>query len=224
MTIAATTPPTTMGVTTRTYDPPNLEIDLCPLAISSYDGFDLAGHVEGSEVEDCVVEVSIAGVTRVCRVHGGQWAVHFEAGALSRRASGVAPASVTIRDHQFNTSTADEVVMIEEFVDGFVYVDDIQPAAVAAAMGEGRLAASGELGLGTHLDRRDLAVYLVRDDAADTVVSEGHIERGWDHGEFRARIPIEGVAQGRYRVKAVLTDETDRALTRLALSNPFPLG
>jgi len=111
----------------------------------------------------------------------------------------------------------------EDFVDGFVHVDDVQLPVASIAREVGTLVATGELGLGTHLAGRDLAVVLVAEDEAGTVVAAGTVERGWAHGEFRARIPLGSISAGVYRLKAVLTDEACPSLTRLAFTKPFRL-
>ncbi|GAB2462179.1 hypothetical protein [Xylanimonas ulmi] len=205
------------------YRAPRLELITCPRRLTTFDGFAVTGRAYGSQVQDADVEVCVAGVARTGKVENGLWSVEFEDGALSMRHAGVRPVTGRITDAWFNTAQATEWVTVEEFVDGFVHVDGRHE--VRGDLGsDGHLVASGELGLGTHDQGRELVVMLVRDDAEGVVVATGLVESGWHHGEWRARLPLAGVTAGAYRVRALLTDKVCASLTRLAVGRPFRLA
>lgn len=196
------------------YAAPRLVLTVCPRILTTFDGFEVSGRAHGSEVDGVEIEVSVAGVARTSTVTDGSWAVRFEDGALARHHAGVRPVTGRVTDRWFNTAQATEWVTIEEFVDGFVHVD-ARAAIEGGSHGDRALVATGELGLGSHDDGRELVVVLVRDDAEGVVVSTGLVEPGWHHGEWRARLPLSGVAAGMYRVRAILTDKRCARLTRL---------
>ncbi|WP_425955869.1 hypothetical protein [Xylanimonas sp. McL0601] len=205
------------------YIAPRLAMTACPRTLTTFDGFVISGRAYGSEVEGVEVEVSVAGVTRTGSVHDGTWVVRFEDGALSHRHAGVRPVTGRVTDSWFNAAQASEWVTIDEFVDGFVHVDGRHDVVGEGGSG-GHLVVSGELGLGTHEEGRELVVMLVRDDSEGVVVSTGLVEPGWHHGEWLARLPLAGVTAGVYRVRALLTDKVCASLTRLAASQPFTLA
>ncbi|QAY63791.1 hypothetical protein ET495_11685 [Xylanimonas allomyrinae] len=217
--------PTALRAETDTdpYVAPRLEVTDCPRTLSTFDGFAVAGRAHGSRVEGAEVEVSVADVMRTGRVEGGRWLVRFEDGALSRRHMGVRPVAARVTDTWFNQAHATRWVNVDEFVDGFVHVDRHHVVTDEPDAGA-HLVASGELGLGTHEQGRELVVMLVCDDAEGVVVSTGLVEPGWHHGEWRARLPLSGVVPGVYRVRALLTDKVCAGLTRLAAGRPFRLA
>ena len=126
-----------------------------------------------------------------------------------------------LTDGWFNIAQATQWVTIDEFVDGFVHVDGRYD--VERADGAGHLVATGELGLGTHEEGRELVVTLVRDDG-DAVVATGRVEPGWHHGEWVARLPLPEAGRGTFRVRATLTDAVCPTLTRKAVSQPIHLS
>ena len=205
------------------YVAPRMKLASCPRLLTTFDGFVVTGRVSGSEVEGADVEVSVAGVIRTGRVQDGAWAVRFEDAALSLRHAGVRPVTARVTDRWFNTAQVTEWVTIDEFEDGYVHVDGLHDV-VGGVGAEGHLMASGELGLGSHEDGRELVVLLVRDDAEGVVVATGEVQQGWRHGEWFADLPLAGVAPGKYRVRALLTDADYPNLTRLAVSRTFSLA
>ncbi|ACZ32123.1 hypothetical protein Xcel_3122 [Xylanimonas cellulosilytica DSM 15894] len=205
------------------YVAPRVELMASPRALTTFDGFVVSGCAFGSEVEGVEVEVSVAGVTRTGVVEAGHWTVAFEDGALSHRHAGVRAVTARLIDAWFNPAQVTEWVTVDEFVDGFVHVDGGHDLEGEVGPG-GTLVATGELGLGTHEQGRELVVMLVRDDDEAVVVSTGLVEAGWHHGEWVARLPLCAVGRGTYRIRALLTDKVCASLTRLAVGRPFRLA
>ncbi len=217
MTLVAPAPASLLEESAPTpYLAPRMVLSVCPRTLTAFDPFMVSGQVHGSEVEGLDVEVSVVGITRTGRVHDGAWAVRFEQGALPRyHAAGVRPVTARLTDRLLNTAQVTEWVTIEEFVDGHVHVD--ARTELQESPGTGRhLVATGELGLGCHVDGRELVVVLVTDDTEAVVVATAFVEPSWHHGEWRAQVPLDGVPAGTYRVRAVLTDRACPSLTRTA--------
>ncbi|QAY71178.1 hypothetical protein [Xylanimonas protaetiae] len=207
----------------RPYVAPRLELVTCPRLLTAYDGFVVSGRASGSELDGIDVEVSVAGVTRQGHLRDGIWSVRFEDGALSLRHAGVRSVTARVTDAWFNTAQTSAWVTIDEFEDGYVHVD-ARHDVVGGLGADGSLTCSGELGLGTHDQGRELVVVLVRDDTEAVVVSTGRVQAGWRHGEWAAALPLAGVAPGRYRVRALLTDASHPSLVRVAAGRPFTLA
>jgi hypothetical protein len=208
------------------YMPPGVELVFCPKRLTTFDGFTVSGRAWGSELEGAEVEVSVCGVVRNSRVTDGLWAVRFENNALARRHAGVRSVTARVTDHMFNTAQATAWITVDEFVDGYVHLDawsTIEGRDPAAGK-PGILVTSGELGLGTHDLNRELVINLVRADNENVVVATAHVDSGWHHGEWRANLPLDGVAPGSYRVRALLTDTACPTLTRVAAGRPFTLA
>lgn len=213
---------TALPSATAVYVAPRMVLTSCPRDLNTFDGFEVHGLAYGSDVEDLVVEVSVAGVVRTGRVTDGAWSVRFESGALPRwQSTGLRPVTARITDRCFNTAQVTEWVTVEEFVDGFVHIDD--RTAVVGAENKRHLLVTGEIGVGTHEEGRELVVVLVRDDVEAVVVSTAFVEPGWDQGEWRARLPLDGVTAGTYRVRAILTDKVCPSLTRTTTGRPVHL-
>lgn len=210
-----------MTPTAAGYTAPRVVLTEFPRALTTFQSFRVAGRADGSDVEGVDVEVSVAGVTRRAVVRDGVWAARFEYGALAHRHAGVRPVTARLTDGWFNIAQATQWVTIDEFVDGFVHVDGRYD--VERADGAGHLVATGELGLGTHEEGRELVVTLVRDDG-DAVVATGRVEPGWHHGEWVARLPLPEAGRGTFRVRATLTDAVCPTLTRKAVSRPIHLS
>ncbi|PZR53511.1 hypothetical protein DNL40_08410 [Xylanimonas oleitrophica] len=223
MTVIDTTPTTEATAFEEQYVPPRVELAVCPRTLNTYDGFTVSGRCTGSMVDDAVVEVCVSGVVRSARVDDdGAWTVRFEDGALGRRHAGVRPVTARVVDGLLNRAEVTAWVTVDEFEDGYVHVDERHE--VVGGSGAGRtLSVSGVLGLGTHEAGRELVVVLVRDDAEACVVSTGTVRQGWRWGEWSARLPLDGVGPGAYRVRALLTDVAGADLTRTAVGRPFRL-
>ncbi|MCL1871281.1 MAG: hypothetical protein FWF90_12815 [Promicromonosporaceae bacterium] len=219
--------PERIGVTSvgaARYLSPGVKMTRCPSHVTSFDEFVLGGTAEGTEIEGCAVAATIAGVTRRGVIEDGRWQVSFESGALDRQVSGVAKISISLRDRWHNEITVTETVVVEEFVDAFIEIDEHFTLRGSLGDPEAELRIAGELELGTHTLGRALIVNLVRDDEAHTVAARGLVTPGWQHGEWRARLPLHGVRPGAYRLEAILTDQACDALTRQTIGNPFHLG
>jgi len=198
------------------YVTPSIEIIYYPERPNLFDGFAISGRAWGSELQGAYAYVTIAGVTRRSRIVDGLWTVIFEDDSLPKHYSGSKEIIAQFRDSLGHVARAAVTVYVEDFVDSFITVDEIHKI-----IGDGRhaeLHASGELNLGTHLTGRELVVLLVRNDAEERVVSAGYLASGWQHGEWRARIPLGGVKPGSYRVRAQLMDDANAALTRVMYS------
>jgi hypothetical protein len=205
------------------YVAPRIELICCPRTLTTFDGFVVSGRATGSELDGVDVEVCVAGVTRTGRLQDGTWSVRFEDGALSLRHAGVRSITARLTDGWFNTAQASQWVTVDEFEDGYVYVDGCRDLAGVVGT-DARLTCSGELGLGTHDRCRELVVVLVRDDAEGIVVSTADVQGGWRDGEWVATLPLAGVPAGAYRVRALLTDAAHPCLTRMAVSESFALA
>ncbi|MCL2595671.1 MAG: hypothetical protein FWD83_09145 [Promicromonosporaceae bacterium] len=216
MTLTDTNRAITSAVDALPYAPPHLEVIACPAAVTSLAGFQVSGRASGTEIEGCQVRVTVAGVERHGWVHDGRWQVRFELGALARKALGACPVEASITDRWYNKAEAIEVVVVEEFVDGFVQIDNSHQLLA------GNLLATGELGLGTHETGRELVVVLVNADGV--AVTTGVVARGWQYGEWRASLAVDDVAPGTYRLRAILTDIACGSLTRQTVGPPFQLG
>lgn len=211
------------AVATRPYVAPRLELIDCPRLLTTFDGFVVSGRASGSELDGVDVEVCVAGVTRTGRLRDGIWSVRFEDGALALRHAGVRSVTARLTDAWFNTAQATQWVTIDEFEDGFVHVDGFRDLDDVVGP-DHTPTCTGELGLGTHDEGRELVVVLVRDDAEGVVVSTADVQGGWHHGEWLAELPLAGVAPGAYRVRALLTDAAHPGLTRVAVGPPFTLA
>jgi len=194
-----------------TYIPPGLEVLHYPESLNSFDGFVVSGQVWGSDKHGTQVQVSIAGITRTARVRDGLWDVFFEDGAIPRHRHGNRDLIASVRDSKGNTARTAIRVTVEEFVESFVLVDahhGVSPDGTT-------LQVTGELSLGSHLASRELIVLLISDDAEGTVAATGTVKPQWQFGEWQAAVPLVGVRPGRYRVRALLVDNANAALTRV---------
>jgi len=198
------------------YVSPSIEIVYYPERANLFDGFAISGRAWGSELQGAYAYVTVSGVTRRAKITDGLWTVIFEDDSLPKHYSGTKEIIAQFRDNLGHVARTSVTVYIEEFMDSFITVDEHSrieghgPSAV--------LHTSGELTLGTHLEGRELIVLLVPDDAQHRVVSAGVVENGWQHGEWRAQIPIGRVKPGTYRVRAQLMDDANAALTRVMYS------
>lgn len=196
-----------------TYIPPGLEVLQYPTQLNSFDSFTVSGQAWGSAIDGKVVQVSIAGITRTARIIDGLWAVTFEDGAIPRHRHGNREITAILRDSLGNAARSNLKVTLEEFSEGYVQVDELY-----SIIDDGKtLIATGELALGTHDQKRELIVLLVRDDAESTIAATGTVTSGWQFGEWRARIPLHGLATGTYKVRAQLMDCANAALTHIAM-------
>jgi len=196
------------------YVAPELEVLTTPHQQTTFDGFTVAGRVSGSAVDNAVVAVSIGDVTRTGRSADGLWSVRFEDGCLSRRHAGLTAMTVRVTDQYYQSAQITEPITIDEFVDGHVHIDDAHRFITDT---DSRvLVVRGELGLGSHVDGRELVVVLVRDDDEGIAVQTGSVLAGWQYGEWEARIAVQGIDPGAYRVRALLVDKACATLTRVA--------
>jgi hypothetical protein len=203
------------------YEPPRVRLVQAPRRLTTFDGFDVRGAVEGSDVDGERVSVSVGGVTRSATVRGGRFDVHFEDDVLDHGSVGVRPLVASVTDRRGNMAKETVWVPIDEFHAGHVHLDPLGDVVMQDARQE--LTVTGELALGTHVDGRELVVLLVTADAEELVVATGTVADGWEHGELVADIPVGALARGRYRVRAVLTDPVSPRLLRSDVSAPFTL-
>ena len=117
------------------------------------------------------------------------------------------------RDSKGNTARSGIKVVVEEFVEGFIVIDDDHTISSDGTS----LKVTGELFLGSHDDGRELIVLLVSDDAEAQVVATGTVSPQWQFGEWQAAIPLVGVRPGTYRVRAQLMDAANAALTQVTV-------
>lgn len=203
------------------YRSPKLEVLSTPHQHTTFDGFTVDGLVSGSAVDNAVVAVSIGDITRTGRSMDGLWSVRFEDGCLSRRHAGVSSMTVRVTDQYYQSAQISEPITLDEFVDGYVHID--AEHQVEHRAGQDLLVARGELGLGSHIDGRELVIVLVRDDNEGIVVATGIVSPGWQYGEWEARIALNGIDSGAYRVRALLVDNACATLTRVATGGPITL-
>jgi len=198
------------------YVMPSIEIIYYPEKPNLFDGFTVSGQAWGSELQGAFVYVTVAGVTRRAKIIDGLWTVTFEDDALPRHYSGHKEIVAQFRDNVGKVATTSVSVYVEDFIDSFVIVDNVHQIVGEGPQAE--LHISGELNLGTHLADRELTVCLVTDDDEAAVVAAGELTAGWQHGEWRAQIALDGVESGEYKVRALLTDGANAALTRAMCS------
>jgi len=203
------------------YVAPELEVLSTPHEHTTFDGFTVAGRVSGSAVDNAVVAVSIGDVTRTGRSADGLWSVRFEDGCLSRRHAGVSTMTVRVTDQFYQSAQICESITLDEFVDGYVHIDDGH--RFDTDQGAPVLVVRGELGLGSHIHGRELVVVLVRDDDEGIAVQTGSVTGGWQYGEWEARIAVQGIDAGAYRVRALLVDRACATLTRVATGNSITI-
>lgn len=198
------------------YVSPSIEIIYYPERPNLFDAFSVSGRAWGSELQGAFVYVTVAGVTRRARIIDGLWEVFFEDDSLPKHYSGSKELVAQFRDNLGHVAQATLTVYVDDFIDSFITVDEMHK--VEGAGSDAVLQVAGELNLGTHLEGRELSVLLVCDEDEQCIVAAGALAPGWQHGEWRARIPLAGVMNGAFRVRAQLTDTANAALTRVMTS------
>jgi len=199
------------------YVTPGVEIIHYPTSPNMFDGFVVSGRAWGSELWGGYVYVTVAGVTRRAKIIDGLWTAIFEDGAMPQHFAGTKELVAQARDNVGKIARTSITISMEQFVDSFVTIDNVH--TVVGIGDDADLYTSGELNLGSHLEGRELIVMLVRDDEEACVVATGTVGKGWQHGEWRAKISLNGVKSGAFRVRALLMDSANAALTRVTTSS-----